>query len=81
MEFVFSVNEGLVQNRVDGGNVMLHVGDAWWADDPFVLSRPEMFSATPPRVNSTRGRLSPEATLLGAGAPVEAPQRGRRKLS
>lgn len=80
--FVYAASEGLVQNRVDGGTVMMRRGDVWWADDPFVLSRPELFSATPLTVQSTRGRQHPEPTPLGVPELAEPAHRGRpRKLA
>lgn len=75
MEYVYAVGDGMVLNRVAGGTVLLRRGDVWFADDPFVVSRPEMFSTTPPFVNSTVGRSSPEPSPL----VVEPAGRGRRK--
>lgn len=66
MEFAYSATEGLVLNEVAGGTVTMHVGDVWWADDPFVLARPDLFSSTPPIVHSTIGRGQPATTPLDA---------------
>lgn len=38
----------------DGRIVRLAEGDPWYADDPFVRARPELFSDTPARVFGTR---------------------------
>lgn len=80
MEFVFANMDGLVLNyQGDGANVMLHRGDAWFADDPFVVRRPELFSATPLVAFSTVGRLAPPATPLNTVAvPVEEAPKARR---
>ena len=37
----------------DGGLVRLSVNDAWYADDPFVLAHPDLFSDAPPDVKYT----------------------------
>jgi hypothetical protein len=74
VEFVFANMDGLVLNHQgDGANVMLHRGDAWFADDPFVVGRPELFSTTPLVVFSTVGRSAPPATALTSPA-VDAPK-------
>ena len=38
----------------EGQKVVLERGEAWWADDPFVKSRPDLFSAEPTRVRGHR---------------------------
>lgn len=53
MEFVYSANDGLVQNNVNGGTVYLRPGEVWRADDPFVLARPDLFSRVPTVLHST----------------------------
>lgn len=74
MEFVFANMDGLVLNHQgDGANVMLHRGDVWFADDPFVVGRPEMFSATPLVAYSTVGRVAPAPTPLAVPV-VDAPK-------
>lgn len=90
MEFVYSANDGDVLNNVSGGNIRMRPNDIWFADDPFVVARPDLFSATPLVVHSTTGRAAPPATpveltksvVLGAGEDVTefalaAPRRGR----
>lgn len=77
--FVYSNNDGMVQNNVGGGSVFLRPGEVWFADDPFVLARPDLFSATPTVVHSTQGRDAPVPTPV---VPVEDPVEGeltRRK--
>lgn len=49
-----------------GNAVTIHRGDVWFADDPFVIARPDLFSSTPLIVCSTVGKDSPEPTPLGA---------------
>lgn len=73
MEYVFANSDGLVLTHTDGGRVMLRRGDAWFADDPFVLAHREMFSATPLVVHSTIGRPTPDPTpVTDAPAPGKA---------
>lgn len=77
--YVYANNDGLVANNVIGGSVMMRPGDVWFADDPFVLARPELFSATPTVVHSTSGRQSLPATPVGSAESVEVvTRRGRR---
>lgn len=59
--YVYANNDGMVLNEATGGTVMLHPGEVWDASDPFVLSRPDLFSATPTVVHATTGqqRLTP----------------------
>ena len=67
--YVYSANEGLVANNVTGGSVMMRHGDVWYADDPFVKSRPDLFSATPTKVYGTVPRVEdPLAARRGRGA-------------
>jgi hypothetical protein len=77
VEFVFANMDGLILNHQgDGANVMLRRGDVWFADDPFVVRRPEMFSATPLVAYSTVGRVAPTPTPLAV--PVEDAPKVRR---
>lgn len=80
MKFVYSANEGQVL-WTTGSRVPMHVNQVWFADDPFVLARPDLFSATPLVVHSTEGRDAPPHTpldLAAAGAAEARPARGRR---
>jgi len=79
MEFVYSVNNGHVAWGPAGSTVHMAPNDIWFADDPFVLDRPDLFSATPTRVHSTQGRETPPATPVGQKPElVVARPRGRR---
>jgi hypothetical protein len=84
MEYVYSVNDGNVTWGPTGSTVKMRPDDVWRADDPFVTSRPDLFSATPLRVHSTQGIQSPPATPIVRPAEsdpeleVAAPRRGRR---
>lgn len=73
MEYVFAVSEGLVLNEVDGGTVMMHRGEVWWADDPFVAARPELFSSTPLMVRGTAGQVPPAPTPVVPAAAERRP--------
>lgn len=64
MEFVYATSQTLSLWGPTGSSVMLHPNDVWFADDPLVLARPELFSSTPVVVHSTQGRESPPATPL-----------------
>lgn len=71
--YVYANTDGLVLNEVHGGSVMLRPGDVWFADDPFVQSRRDLFSATPTHVHSTTGRQPLPAT------PVEETRKARAR--
>ena len=58
------------------GSVEIEYGEPWFADDPFVVARPDLFSSTPPAVRSTTGRPAPDVTPLGVAKPRKSP--GRR---
>ena len=41
--------------RFEDRIVRLAEGDPWYADDPFVVARPDLFSDVPPMVFGSRG--------------------------
>ena len=41
--------------RFDNRIVRLAEGDPWYADDPFVVARPDLFADTPVRVYGVQG--------------------------
>lgn len=52
----------------DGMTVQMREGDVWDADDPFVVARPEFFSAFPPGPNfPRRTQLPVEQATAGPG--------------
>lgn len=76
MEYVYANFAGTVLYAPTGA-VEMGVGDVWFADDPFVAARKDLFSSTPPIVRSTAGREAPPATPLGASKPRKTtPRRG-----
>lgn len=62
MKFVYSANDGVVFSKFSQSSVAMRPNDIWFADDPFVLDRPDLFSSTPLVVHSTQGRVAPPAT-------------------
>lgn len=78
MEYVYANNDGMVLNNVDGGTVFMKPGDIWFADDPFVLGNPHLFSSTPLRVQSTQGRLPEQPTPLEPQPERRSPARAKR---
>lgn len=69
MEFVYSANDGNVAWG-NGSWVAMRPNDIWYADDPFVLARPDLFSATPLIVHSTQSRDNPPVTPVQRAKPV-----------
>lgn len=80
MEYVYSANDGMVQNNVTGGSVFMSRGEVWRADDPFVLARPDLFSQVPTVLHSTRGEPQLEPVPLEVPKKRAAPyyERARR---
>jgi hypothetical protein len=83
--YVYSANEGLVLNEVQGGTVMMRRGEVWRADDPFVLARPDLFSQTPTVLHSTLGLPQLAVTPIGAKQEPESERattfrRGRARV-
>lgn len=70
--FVYSANDGHIGMGTPAG-FRMKPNDVWYADDPFVLARPDLFSTTPVLVHSTDGR---EPRL----APTPLPQKRRARL-
>jgi hypothetical protein len=76
MEYVFAaVTSDVLYTPV--GAVQLNHGDVWFADDPFVAHRSDLFSSTPVVVRSTTGREAPPATAVGTRAPRAAKGKAR----
>lgn len=76
MEFVYALPEAC-NVAWAGGGVWLNKGDAYPADDPFVLAHPELFSKVPPNFRSTQGRPAPYPTPLSELTP-DLPKPARR---
>jgi hypothetical protein len=70
--FVFASVDTVVPFGHAGGTVHVRPGSCWYADDPLVEARPDLFSTTPVVVHSTDGRTAP------ALSPLAAVKRGRR---
>lgn len=64
MEYVYATFGGTVLYAPTGAVEMV-TGDVWFADDPFVTERPDLFSQVPAVVRSTTGRPAPEPVALG----------------
>lgn len=62
MEYVFALI-GPVSVAWGAHGEWVEKDRAYFADDPFVLAHPEMFSPVPPRVRSTTGRIAEQASL------------------
>jgi hypothetical protein len=54
----------------DGQKVVLQKGEAWWAADPFVKSRPDLF-ADEPTVVKARPRATTPPVEAASAAPGE----------
>lgn len=64
MDYVFSAVDLMIAWGDHGGGVYLQPNQIWFADDPLVLARPELFSSTPLVVHSTAGREGPGASAV-----------------
>lgn len=56
MANIVYVRQTLVTHH-DGASVTLREGEAWDADHPLVKARPELFAASPTRLNGQRVRV------------------------
>lgn len=54
-DLVFAVSTVSTSDPVSGLRVRLSAGEAWWASDPFVKARPDLFTNVPPVVRGARG--------------------------
>jgi hypothetical protein len=62
----------------DGSTAALREGEPWAADDPFVLSRPDLFSDEPPAPHFPRRTVQVSADELATGGPGETRSTRRR---
>lgn len=77
MEFVFPLSPHSFSVAWGSSGAWVDPTEAWFADDPFVLAHPEMFSVTPPKVHPMAGR-SVERGPLPVQETTSAPvRRGR----
>ena len=82
MEFVFPLCDPCSVAWGVGGQ-WVDPKQAWFADDPFVLAHPDMFSLVPPVVRSTTGRSAERQPLTAqpAAAPVVAAARPKARAN
>lgn len=59
MDFVFAAVNTTV-TATNGGQQTLTKGEAWAADDEIVRRFPQFFTATPPRLRTHRGYITPD---------------------
>lgn len=76
MEFVYANSDSMVSWGPTGSTVLIRPNQIWFADDPFVLARPDLFSATPLVAHSTTGRLAPDPTPVSAAVRTGRGRRG-----
>lgn len=79
MDIVFALNDGISYGQ--GGSVVTTTrGQVWYADDPFVKQRPDIFSATPPVIHNTTGAEQQDAPSLeeSPAHSFDEPVRGRK---
>lgn len=75
MDYVYANQTGLVLYAPTGAVDMV-TGDIWYADDPFVAFRPDLFSSTPIVVRSTVGKTAPDPQPVGKPRPRKTARRG-----
>ncbi len=67
--FVFANCDASVYE--DGRRYHLNIDAIWSADDPFVKARPDLFSATPRKVNSSAVKVAKRDVEAATAAPGE----------
>lgn len=64
-DVVFAMSTCTLVDPASGLKVRLSEGEAWWASDPFVKARPDLFVSTPANVRGQRGvKTSPAAKVM-----------------
>jgi hypothetical protein len=71
---VFAQASLSTSNPHTGLLVSMIAGEAWYADDPFVVSRPDLFGEMPPKIRGERGR--PVESASAAPGEKRATKRG-----
>jgi hypothetical protein len=80
VDIVFALMDGISYSQ-DSAVVTTARGQVWYADDPFVKQRPDIFSATPPVIHNTTGAQQLDAPSLEespAHSTEESASRGRK---
>lgn len=54
-DVVFAMSTCTLVDPASGLKVRLSEGEAWWASDPFVKARPDLFVSAPANVRGQRG--------------------------
>ena len=54
-DVVFAMSPCTLVDPASGLKVRLSEGEAWWASDPFVKARPDLFVSAPANVRGQRG--------------------------
>jgi len=57
-DVVFAMSTCTLVDPASGLKVRLSEGEAWWASDPFVKARPDLFVSAPANVRGQRGAKS-----------------------
>jgi len=57
-DVVFAMSTCTLVDPASGLKVRLSEGEAWWASDPFVKARPDLFVSAPANVRGQRGVMS-----------------------
>lgn len=63
-DVVFAMSTCTLVDPASGLKVRLSEGEAWWASDPFVKARPDLFVSAPANVRGQRAVKSTPATKI-----------------
>lgn len=66
-DLVFALDACTIIDPSSGLKVRLSPGEAWWAGDPIVRARPELFNRVPAVVRGVR----PQGKFEASDSPVE----------
>ncbi len=79
-EIVFAMSTCSLVDPVSGLKVRLSQGEAWWASDPFVKARPDLFVAVPSVVRGAPGRkVVPVVSEVEVASAVPGVKRSVKK--
>lgn len=65
-DVVFALSTCSTSDPVSGLRVRLSAGEAWWASDPFVKARPDLFTDVPAVVRGQRSVKAVPAEKIAA---------------
>lgn len=81
-DVVFALSTCTLVDPASGLKVRLSEGEAWWASDPFVKARPDLFVSVPSVVRGARAvKVAPVVTEVESATAVPGVKRQVKRVS